>query len=71
MRPACKDVDDPERFFPSSEAEAVSIATVYCRPCPLRPGCREWALRQGDYLWGVWGGTTQAERKRLRRGGVP
>ncbi|MEU8264933.1 WhiB family transcriptional regulator [Micromonospora sp. NPDC048999] len=68
IRPRC-DGADPERFFTASEAEAQRVAAAYCGPCPLYWPCRGWALRQTNDLHGVWGGTTQAQRKRLRRQG--
>ncbi|MFF0721308.1 WhiB family transcriptional regulator [Micromonospora sp. NPDC003816] len=57
---------DPERFF-GPDIVARATAVTYCTPCPLRDQCRDWALEQGNDLYGVWGGTTQPERKRLRR----
>ncbi len=64
---------DVEMFFPigdSDEAEeAVTAAKAMCRTCPVRIACLEFALetRQVD---GIWGGTTEDERRRLRRGWV-
>jgi len=41
-----------------------------CASCPVRPECLEVALADRE-LVGLWGGTTPAERKVLRRGVVP
>ncbi len=54
---------DPELFFPekgnpSREARAV------CVRCPVRAECLTDALAQAR-VYGVWGGTTERERRRL------
>lgn len=61
---ACRN-SDVEIFFPSSD-EAAGAAKAVCATCPVREECLEWALatRQQE---GVWGGATEAERRRLRR----
>ena len=63
-RAACRD-SDVSVFFPSSEEEA-AVPKAICAGCPVREECLEWALatRQDE---GVWGGLTEAERRRLRR----
>lgn len=45
-----------------STAPAVSI----CGPCPVRGACLAYALPISN-LYGVWGGSTRAERAALRR----
>lgn len=61
---ACRNLDT-EIFFPDSEADAGPALSV-CAVCPVRAECLDWAIetRQHD---GVWGGTTETERKRIRR----
>lgn len=61
---ACRNLDT-EIFFPDSEADAGPALSV-CAACPVRAECLDWAIatRQHD---GVWGGTTESERKRIRR----
>jgi WhiB family redox-sensing transcriptional regulator len=63
-RAACRDLDTAF-FFPESDADAEPALAV-CASCPVRDACLEFALttRQDD---GVWGGTTEAQRKRIRR----
>lgn len=64
---ACEDVA-PEIFFPSSSASAsfnVPEARRICRSCPVRMQCLEYALANNE-RWGVWGGLTERERRRLR-----
>lgn len=61
---ACRNLD-VEVFFPDSEADAGPALSV-CATCPVRNECLDWAIatRQHD---GIWGGTTESERKRIRR----
>ena len=58
---------DPDIFFPISEDEATPAKAV-CGTCSVREACLEWALAAGEE--GVWGGLTERERRRLRRGGL-
>lgn len=44
-------------------------ALGYCRECPVMARCLEEALRRSpDADYGIWGGTTEAERRQLRKG---
>lgn len=63
-RAACLGMD-PGIFFPVTDAEADEVKAI-CARCPVAEECLEFALdtRQHD---GVWGGLTEAERRRLRR----
>ncbi|WP_411153277.1 WhiB family transcriptional regulator [Streptomyces sp. A30] len=36
------------------------------RRCPVRDKCLNWAIR-ADPVEGIWGGTTESERRALRR----
>lgn len=67
-RCACRN-EDPELFFPvgRSGPALLQIAEVkkVCRRCPVVEPCREWAVETGQ--GGVWGGTTENERRTLRR----
>ena len=40
-----------------------------CETCPVRPECLEYALDH-ESLTGLWGGTTDRERRMIRRRGV-
>jgi WhiB family redox-sensing transcriptional regulator len=57
-------------FFPPDYTQTfagdIARARALCRACPLQPACLEWALSQTG-LEGVWGGTTPADRRRIRR----
>jgi WhiB family transcriptional regulator, redox-sensing transcriptional regulator len=68
-RAACRD-EDPELFFPVSEIgpgeRQVNQARSVCGRCPVRAQCLEHALHNGlDH--GIFGGTTESERRKLRR----
>jgi len=61
---------DPEIFFPVSStgpaAGQVARAKTVCARCQVRTECLEFALDSGQDF-GVWGGTTENERRSLRR----
>lgn len=61
---ACRGME-PALFFPTVEAE-VAEALAVCRVCPVRQECLEWALSTRE-RHGIWGGTTEQERRRLMR----
>ena len=66
---ACRDTD-PELFFPVGDAgpalRQVARAKQICAGCTVRTPCLEWALASGQEA-GVWGGTSEDERRALRR----
>lgn len=56
---------DPDIFFPergTSTKEAKSI----CKACVACERCLNYALDNGE-KFGIWGGTSERERRRLRR----
>jgi WhiB family redox-sensing transcriptional regulator len=65
---------DPDLFFPISTAgpalRQVDEAKRICRACLVRAPCLAWALDQSTIL-GVWGGTTEEERRAIRAARVP
>lgn len=65
---ACRDVD-PDLFFPIGPSGQsllqIDEAKQICRTCPACAPCLRWALDSGSA--GVWGGTTEDERRTLRR----
>jgi WhiB family redox-sensing transcriptional regulator len=63
-RAACFGID-PDVFFPFSEEEA-GPALAFCLRCPIREECLAWALKNGE-RYGVWGGLTEQQRRRLQR----
>jgi WhiB family redox-sensing transcriptional regulator len=60
----CRDLA-PSTFFPS-DGVGVELARRICAECPVKTACLEYALRNGiDH--GVWGGTSERERRRIAR----
>ncbi len=56
---------DPESFFPSTGGSTRDAKRV-CRRCPAQPDCLDWAL-ETNQSHGVWGGTSETERRAMRR----
>ena len=69
---ACRD-EDPELFFPigttGPAALQVEEAKAVCRRCDVRVECLQWALETAQDA-GVWGGTSEDERRALKRRGA-
>jgi WhiB family redox-sensing transcriptional regulator len=60
----CNDVP-PSTFFPS-DGVGVDSARKICQTCPVKEPCLEYALvNRIDH--GVWGGTSERERRRILR----
>ena len=56
---------DPDLFFPERGASTREAKEV-CRGCVVREDCLEYALANGE-KFGIWGGMSERERRRLRR----
>ena len=56
---------DPDLFFPERGASTREAKEV-CRGCVVRLDCLEYALVNGE-KFGIWGGMSERERRRLRR----
>jgi len=55
----------PSVFFPS-DGVGVEAARKICQECPVKGPCLEYALANRiDH--GVWGGTSERERRRILR----
>jgi len=66
-RAACA-TSDPELFFPHpGQRRVIGEAKKVCGDCPMVDRCLTWALKHGEA--GIWGGTTDTERRTLRRKG--
>jgi len=61
----CAEVD-PDLFFPE-KGESIRAPKQVCAACPVRAQCLEYALEHEVGRWGVWGGTTWAERRTLQQ----
>jgi WhiB family redox-sensing transcriptional regulator len=59
---------DPEAFFPEKGGSTREAKRV-CRSCEVRTECLEYALEH-DERFGIWGGLSERERRRLRRQAV-
>ena len=56
---------DPEAFFPEKGGSTRDAKRV-CTGCTVRAECLEFALAN-DERFGIWGGLSERERRRLRR----
>jgi WhiB family transcriptional regulator, redox-sensing transcriptional regulator len=56
---------DPEAFFPEKGGSTREAKRV-CRSCEVRAECLEYALGH-DERFGIWGGLSERERRRLKR----
>lgn len=56
---------DPELFFATTGPNPP--ATRICRHCPVTTECLTEALHAGPSCTGIWGGTTETERRRIHR----
>lgn len=56
---------DPDLFFPERGASTREAKAV-CRGCVVREDCLDYALANGE-KFGIWGGLSERERRRLRR----
>jgi WhiB family transcriptional regulator, redox-sensing transcriptional regulator len=56
---------DPEAFFPEKGGSTRDAKRI-CTTCEVKAQCLEYAL-QNDERFGIWGGLSERERRRLRR----
>ena len=65
-RAACTGIDS-DIFYPASEDDADAMeAKAICAVCPVQTSCLEHALASRERE-GIWGGTTERERRRIHR----
>lgn len=57
---------DPDAFFPE-KGGSTKEAKKICLGCPVKQQCLQWAL-DNDERFGIWGGLSERERRRLKRG---
>ncbi len=66
---ACRDTS-PELFFPigttGQAVDQIEAAKVVCMGCPSQEPCLEFALATNQDS-GVWGATSEEDRRHLRR----
>lgn len=65
---ACRGLD-PNLFFPEVGVSRIQMANVkaVCQRCVVKEMCLEDAIGRSDDPEGIWGGTTERERRELRR----
>ncbi|MER5915517.1 WhiB family transcriptional regulator [Streptomyces sp. NPDC001982] len=62
---------DPDLFFPVGNSSSgptliqTDGAKAVCRRCPVMRECLQWAI-EVDPVEGVWGGTTEQERRVMK-----
>lgn len=71
MRALCRGHRYPDLWFPTGHSQDKLTALSVCRVCPVRAECLAYALEmmarcKGD-LYGIWGGTTEVERRGMLR----
>jgi WhiB family redox-sensing transcriptional regulator len=59
---------DPEAFFPEKGGSTREAKRI-CAGCEVRAECLEYALAF-DERFGIWGGLSERERRKLKRGVV-
>lgn len=68
-RGACQGAD-ADLFFPAGAAgdaiATIEAAKAVCATCPVKEPCLQFAFETNQEA-GIWGGTDEAERRRLRR----
>ncbi|MEZ5142169.1 MAG: WhiB family transcriptional regulator [Acidimicrobiales bacterium] len=66
---ACRDTD-PDLFFPVGTTgpaiEQIANAKAVCATCEVKQACLDFALTTNQDS-GVWGGTSEEERRKIRR----
>ena len=63
----CRDIDNPNLFFPESRAEerkSLQAIRAMCDGCIERKECLDYALQQ-QIPYGIWAGFTWEQRKRM------
>jgi WhiB family redox-sensing transcriptional regulator len=64
-RSLCNQVD-PEMWFPDKGGSTKEAKKV-CQGCEVRTECLQYALDH-DERFGIWGGLSEPERRKLKRG---
>lgn len=62
----CADMD-PNVFYPErGDHLHLREAKAVCAGCTVRDECLAYALAPPVEKWGIWGGTSERERRRMR-----
>jgi WhiB family transcriptional regulator, redox-sensing transcriptional regulator len=63
---ACRSGELPTAAFFPGRGESGEAAKAVCAGCPVRQPCLDFAVATNQP--GVWGGTSDRERRQMRRG---
>lgn len=67
QKAACAPDDGLDLMFPHEhDVQGIEAAKKICARCPVREQCLSGALDRGE-TFGIWGGTTAAERRSMKR----
>jgi WhiB family redox-sensing transcriptional regulator len=68
VRAECRKPEQSWKFYQDdfSDRYVERQAKAVCRECPVATQCLYYALSEPEPAWGIWGGTNEAERARLR-----
>lgn len=61
----CRQMIDPNGYYADRRTTSEVAALALCAACPVRQHCLQDALDRDDQF-GIWGGTSPAERRQLR-----
>ena len=53
-----------DAWFPDQGSSGIHHVRRVCMSCPVRTSCLARAIKMGRNCFGVWGGTTQEERRK-------
>jgi WhiB family redox-sensing transcriptional regulator len=56
----------PRNFFYPPKGSSLAGVQAYCAECPVRLDCLEYAIKHRERQ-GIWGGTSERERRRIVR----
>lgn len=62
VKAACRGAD-PDLFYSTLHSQQQE-AIRYCRICPVRDECLQYAFDHGEHR-GIWGGQTEGARRKL------
>jgi len=62
----CRQVDIGDMFFPDKGGSTKEAKRI-CAQCPVVDECLEYALAKQE-RFGIWGGYSERERRRMLRG---
>lgn len=58
---------DPDLFFPErGDTKKLLAAKAVCQGCIVSEDCLNYALTPPLEKWGIWGGTSERERRAIR-----